>query len=271
MDLKYLFLTAGACAVSLSVVMFCAWQVQRKTGHTGWIDVFWTCGVGAVAGLACLAPIQASGTQFRQVIVGGLAGVWSLRLARHIFQRTREAGDDPRYRNWITQWGSAADRRMFRHLQLQAAFGALLSVCIVLAGQNPHPGLRPQDVLGVVILLAGIAGEGVADRQMRQYRARIVGAKGICDIGLWRFSRHPNYFFEWLCWCAYPVFAIDLDGSNAYGWFAVIAPVCMYWLLTAVSGIPPLEDHMLQTRGEAYRAYQRRTNAFFPAPLRSGK
>jgi steroid 5-alpha reductase family enzyme len=268
MDLKALLLTAGAIAIALSAIMLCAWQAQRKTGHTGWIDVLWTCGVGAVAILGCLAPMQESGTQVRQVAVAGLAGLWSFRLAGHIFRRTRAVGDDPRYRHWINQWGATADRRMFWHLQLQAAFGVLLGLCIVLAGQNPHAGLRPQDILGVSILLTGIVGETVADRQMRQYRVRTAGTKGICDIGLWRFSRHPNYFFEWLCWCAYPVIAMDMDGSNAYGWVALAAPVCMYWLLTAVSGIPPLEEHMLRTRGEAYRAYQRRTSAFFPIRIK---
>ena len=267
-----LLLMAGASAVALAVIMLCAWLVQRKTGHTGWIDVFWTWGVGVAAVILSLAPFaDQTRPHVRQVVIAALAGLWSMRLGWHIFQRTRATGDDPRYRHWIVQWGAAADRRMFWHLQTQALFGVLLCLCIVLAARNPLPGLRLQDFLGLLVLLTGLAGEAVADHQMRRYRRISAGTKGICDIGLWRFSRHPNYFFEWLCWCAYPIVAIDFGGSHPYGWFALFAPVCMYWLLTSVSGIPPLEQHMLRTRGDAYRAYRRRTNAFFPFRFRLGE
>ena len=78
------------------------------------------------------------------------------------------------------------------------------------------------------------------------------------------WSRHPNYFFEWFGWLAYPLLAIDLTGSIRGASLASLAPACMYWLLVYVSGIPPLEEHMLRTRGDKFRAYQQRTNAFFP-------
>jgi steroid 5-alpha reductase family enzyme len=86
----------------------------------------------------------------------------------------------------------------------------------------------------------------------------------VCDQGLWSWSRHPNYFFEWLQWVAYPLLAIELAGGYPWGWIALGGPVCMYWLLVYVSGIPPLEEHMVRRYGAAYRAYQGRTNAFFP-------
>ena len=91
----------------------------------------------------------------------------------------------------------------------------------------------------------------------------------ICDVGLWGWSRHPNYFFEWFGWLAYPLLAIDLGGAYPWGFVALAGPVCMYWLLVHVSGIPPLEAHMLERRRDEFRAYQARTNAFFPAPPRS--
>ena len=265
MDLTAVLLMAAAGAAILAATMLCVWQVQRQTGHTGWIDVFWTWGVGGAAVVISLFPFADQGQpHLRQIAVAAFAGLWSLRLGGHIFLRTRIVGDDPRYRHWINQWGVNADRKMFWQLQLQAFFGALLSLCIGLAAQNPHPALRLQDILGAIILVTGIAGEAVADQQMRRFREQSAGTKAICDIGLWRLSRHPNYFFEWLCWCAYPVVAIDFSGANPYGALSLIAPVCMYWLLTAVSGIPPLEEYMLRTRGAAFAAYQRRTNAFFP-------
>jgi steroid 5-alpha reductase family enzyme len=116
--------------------------------------------------------------------------------------------------------------------------------------------------------LAAIVGEAIADRQLRAFKSDLANGNAICDVGLWRWSRHPNYFFEWLLWLAYPTIAIDFTGHNPYGWLSLAAPICMYWILVHVSGIPPLEDHMLRSRGEAFRAYQKRTRAFLPLPLK---
>ncbi len=270
MDLKTFSIAMLASAAVLSAAMAGAWWIQRRTRNTGWIDVIWSFSVGSVALLTSLAPLSGDSAYApRQIGVACLVGAWSFRLGWHILLRTREVGDDPRYRNWIEGWGLAADRRMLFNLQIQAAVGLLLCLAVLLAAHNPHPGLRIQDYLGGLVLLAGIAGEMIADFQLRRCR-QLMGKRAVCEIGLWRLSRHPNYFFEWLCWCAYPIIAIDFGGGNPFGWFALFAPVCMYWLLTSVSGIPPLEEHMLRTRGDFYRAYQRRTAAFFPLPKRSG-
>ena len=267
MMLLDLMATALVAAIALSAIMTAAWWIQRKTGNTGWIDVLWTFGLGGTASIAALFPLtEGAWPQLRQVLVAVLVSLWSLRLGWHILLRTQSVGDDPRYRNLIAQWGESAGRQMFINLQIQAAVSLLLALSIMLAAQNPNPGTRIQDVLGPLILLTGIIGEAIADRQLRQFKRLAVNRGGICDAGLWRLSRHPNYFFEWLCWCAYPVIAIDFAGFNPYGWFALLAPLCMYWLLTSISGIPPLEQHMERTRGDAYRAYQKRTNAFFPFP-----
>jgi len=260
-----LILTAVASAIALSAIMTGVWWIQRKTGSTGWIDVFWTFGLGGTAAIAALVPLtEGTWPQARQLLVAALVLLWSARLGWHILLRTRSVGDDPRYRDLIKEWGASAGRQMFLHLQIQAGVSLLLTLSIALAAQNPNPGIRVQDVLGSLTLLTGIAGEAIADHQLRQFKRFSAKRGGICDTGLWGLSRHPNYFFEWLCWSAYPVIAIDLGGFNPYGWFALLAPLCMYWLLTSVSGIPPLEQHMERTRGDAYRAYQKRTSAFFP-------
>nr|HAQ95548.1 hypothetical protein [Afipia sp.] len=86
------------------------------------------------------------------------------------------------------------------------------------------------------------------------------------DTGLWGWSRHPNYFFEWLGWLAYPLFAIDFGGDFPWGFAALAGPICMYWLLVHVSGIPPLEEHMLRRHGSKFHDYQSKTSAFFPYP-----
>ena len=183
------------CAV-LSAVMAVAWQVQLTTGNTGWIDVFWTFGLGTVAIIASLVPLfDGSWPHVRQIMVAILVAVWSLRLGGHILIRTRTVGDDPRYRQLITQWGTDAAREMFWQLQKQAAVSLILAISIVLAAQNPHPGLRTQDVLGLATLIAAIVGEAVSDYQLRRFKVDPANRNSVCDIGLWRWSRHPNYFF----------------------------------------------------------------------------
>ena len=184
-------------------------------------------------------------------MVAVLIALWSLRLGGHILLRTREVGDDPRYRDLIRQWGANANMRMFLQLQSQAAVGLILAVSVALAAHNTRPTLGLQDFLGMALLVGALAGEAVSDWQLRRFKSDPANRGRICEAGLWSLSRHPNYFFEWLCWLAYPVIAIDLSGANTFGWISLLAPACMYWVLVHVSGVPPLEAHMLRTRGDA--------------------
>jgi steroid 5-alpha reductase family enzyme len=265
--LAQLLIMAVCVAAGFAVVMAVAWRAQQTSGNSGWVDVSWTFGVGAIATLAALVSFGTTiSAGWRQVLVAALCAAWSLRLGLHIMARTRNSGDDPRYRQLATEWGADAPRRMFWFLQSQAGVGSVLVLAVVLAAQNPNPALRVQDTAGLLVLAAALIGEAVADAQLRRFKASGAGRKAICDVGLWGWSRHPNYFFEWMAWLAYPVIAIDLAGHNPWGWLAVLAPACMYWVLVHVSGVPPLEAHMLRTRGDAFRAYQQRTRAFLPFP-----
>jgi steroid 5-alpha reductase family enzyme len=269
MDLLSFVVALLAAGLALSAVMACAWRIQRVTGNSGWIDVFWTLGTGTAAVVMALLPrTEEPWPHPRQVFVAAFAALWSLRLGWHIYVRTRATGDDPRYRDLIAQWGAGSSVKLFWQLQIQAAVALLLASSVMLAAQNPAPGLRTQDIIGAMVLLTGIAGEAVADRQLRLFKRNSANRGKICDLGLWRWSRHPNYFFEWLCWLAYPIVAIDLASHNPLGPLALLAPLAMYWILVHVSGIPPLEAHMVRTRGAAFRDYQARTSPFFPLPPR---
>jgi steroid 5-alpha reductase family enzyme len=256
----------AAFAVALSLLMMAAWLVERRTGNAGWVDVIWSFGVGAFGVMGALAPISDSPTTARQGIVAVLVAVWSLRLGLHIARRTRNGGDDPRYRHLQQQWGAAFPRRLFWFLQVQAAAALVLVLCLFVAAHNPGR-LGLSDALGIVILGFAVGGEALADRQLARFRADTANRNRICNIGLWGRSRHPNYFFEWLAWLAYLPISINLSGHYPVGWLVIAAPLMMYWLLAHVSGIPPLEAHMLRSRGKAFEAYQARVNAFWPALL----
>jgi steroid 5-alpha reductase family enzyme len=153
---------------------------------------------------------------------------------------------------------------MFVFLQNQALGSIPLVFAIFVAARFPQGGLRAQDLLGALILFTGIAGETLADAQLKRFRADPANKGEVCDAGLWRLSRHPNYFFEWLCWLAFPVIALSPD--YPWGLATLLAPIVMYRILVFVTGIPPLEEQMLRSRGERYPAYQSRTSKFFPLP-----
>jgi steroid 5-alpha reductase family enzyme len=251
-------------AIALSVLMAGAWIVQQRTGNSGWVDTIWTFSLGIVGVGSALWPVDGSAPNSRQWLVAGLVAIWSLRLGSHIAVRTAKITNDPRYAAYAKEWGADSPRKMFIFLQNQG-FGSLpLVFAVFVAARFPSESLRTQDYLGAIILLAGIIGEAIADAQLTRFRNNPANKGLVCDIGLWRWSRHPNYFFEWFGWLAYPVIAISPD--YPWGWATLLAPIFMYWILVHVTGVPPLEEQMLRSRGERYRDYQARTSMFFPLP-----
>jgi steroid 5-alpha reductase family enzyme len=257
-----------AMALALSILMALAWVVQQRTGNSGWVDTIWTFAVGLVGAGGALWPVTGNAPNARQWLVAALVAIWSLRLGLHIAARSAAITDDPRYAAFAREWGVNSARRMFTFLQNQA-FGSIpLVFAIFVAAHFPQASLRVQDYVGALILLIGIAGEALADAQLRSFRSKSDNKGRVCDVGLWRWSRHPNYFFEWFCWLAYPVIALspDYHWNHPWGLASLLAPVFMYWILVYVTGIPPLEEQMLRSRGDRYRAYQARTSKFFPLP-----
>ena len=270
------FEALAAIALSLSVLMAGAWMVQQRTGNSGWVDTIWTFAVGLVGAGSALWPVADAAPNARQWLVAALVAIWSVRLGLHIAVRTAAIPDDPRYAAFAREWGVDSPRRMFVFLQNQG-FGSIpLVFAIFVAARFPQAALRIEDYLGALILLIGIAGEAFADAQLRNFRIDPANKGRVCDVGLWRWSRHPNYFFEWFGWLAYPVIAIPIGDPLSYpfyypwGWASLLAPVFMYWILVHVTGIPPLEQQMLRSRGERYRDYQSRTSMFFPLPPQKG-
>ena len=248
-------------AAGLSLAMSGAWVVQRASGNAGMVDVVWTFSLGA-AGIA--TGVVAGGA--RAILVAALTAIWATRLGLHILRRNWGTPEDSRYAHLRTIWGSGFQARMFIFLQIQALAALALAISFVAAAYNRAP-LSAADALGAALFATGVAGGALADAQLARFRRERVHGGGVCDGGLWRYSRHPNYFFEFLSWCCWPLLAIG--PHHPWGWVALTAPALMYWLLVHVSGIPPLEEAMLRSRGDRYRAYQARTRAFFPIPKRN--
>ena len=246
----------------MALVMSTAWLFQRIVRNGGWVDVFWTFGTGAACLTAALWP-EVAANSYRQWLVAGLSAIWSLRLGAYVAHRVATSAEDTRYAGLRKEWGAKFQANMFWLVIVQAPATAILTLSVFAAGHGGATELGLRDALGALTLLVAIAGEGLADEQMRQFKRQ--GRHGaIMDQGLWGWSRHPNYFFEWFGWLAYPVIAFD--PAQLWSWATWIAPVVMFIFLRFGTGVPALEKTMLETRGDKFRDYQRRVSAFFPLP-----
>jgi steroid 5-alpha reductase family enzyme len=254
-------------AVGLSAAMALAWSIALRTGQSGWIDAIWSLSIGVGGTLAALVPAAAADSVTpRRLIVAAMVASWSLRLGLHIALRTGRGGDDPRYAELRREWGTGFPLRLFWFLQIQALVALALTVAVLVAAHRPGRELSVMDWLGMALFATAFGGEWLADQQLRRFAADPANKGRVCDVGLWRRTRHPNYFFEWLGWLAIAAVALDFGGTYRWGAVALGAPALMYWLLVRVSGVPPLEAHMLRSRGAAYRDYQARVNMFWPGP-----
>ncbi len=235
------------------------WLLQKRTGDAGIVDVAWAAGLGS-AGILC--AWLGEGDPTRRLILGSMAGVWGYRLAGHLLtdRILGDHGEDGRYRAMRREWGDAFQGRLFWFYQAQAVLVAVLAIPFAIAAARPGPAPDAWDLAAVVVWLIAVGGEAIADRQLAQFRKQPSNRGKTCRRGLWRFSRHPNYFFEWIHWWAYVLLAV----TGPIAWLALAGPALMLFFILKVTGIPPTEAQALSSRGDDYREYQRTTNAFFP-------
>jgi len=241
----------------LAVVMTLLWLVQWYRKNAGIVDVAWAFGTGM---LAVWFAAAAEGDPARRTLVAAMAGIWGLRLGIHLARRVARETEDGRYLHMRRALGPWVQPVMFLFFQLQAIWGVMFALPMWAAVQSPSPALAWHDILGLLVWLIAMGGELVADAQLDRFR-RDPGNRGkVCDSGLWRYSRHPNYFFEWVHWWAYVLIGI----GSPWWWVTAAGVVVMYVFLTRITGIPYTEQQAIRSRGEAYRRYQRTTNAFIP-------
>jgi steroid 5-alpha reductase family enzyme len=243
---------------AVAVVAFAAvWAISVRINNYGLLDVVWSLSVAA------LAPIYAllgHGDPARRILFTVLGAAWSLRLGLYILIRVlrMHPREDARYRTLRERWPGRG--RFFLFFELQALIGVIFSLPFLFASQNTRPGLQPMEWLGLGIAMLACAGEWLADWQAQRFKHNPANQAAVVDVGLWRYSRHPNYFFESMVWWGFCVAALD----SPHGGVTVVCPLIMLYLLLKVTGIPLTEKHSLESRGAAYRAYQRRTSRFVP-------
>lgn len=253
-----LLLGPAIAAIVMVVVMTGLWVLQRRIRDAGVVDVGWTYGVGVSAViLAAASP----GVLERRILVACLVVGWSLRLGTYILRNRVLSGDeDGRYADLRDRWGDTFQQRIFWFFQTQGLLAVLFALPALAAMMSRRHDLGWFDAAGVVVWLIAIAGEALADRQLARHRADPANRGRTCRRGLWRYSRHPNYFFEWLHWWSYAVIAV----GGPLWWIAIAGPLVMLVFIVAITGIPPTEARALASRGDDYRDYQRTTSAFVP-------
>jgi len=245
-------------------MMFLLWLLHLRMHNAAVVDVGWTAGLGILAVLyAWLGP----GWPIRRALVWILGGLWSWRLAAHLAHRVANEPEDGRYQELRARWGGNTKLKFLFFFLFQGVIDVVLSVPFLVAAVNEKPAISPFEIAAVVLWIVALAGEWIADRQLRAFKTDPANKGRVCQAGLWHYSRHPNYFFEWLVWCSFFVFAL----GSPWGWLAIVCPVSMLYLLLRVTGIPATEQHAVRSRGEEYREYQRTTSAFVPMPRKAGR
>ena len=246
-------------AISVVVLMAVLWVYQQWKREANIVDVGWTVCVGA---LSLWFAFVGSGDPTRRLLLALIAGTWSVRLATYLFMtRVRREGEDGRYVALRQSWGAQASWRFFIFFELQAALAIILTIPMALVAYSPVTPVEPWALVAALALsIVSVVGESIADGQLHRFRQDPAHRGVTCRAGLWRYSRHPNYFFEWLHWWVY----VALGASAPFGYLTLIGPILMYYLIVYVTGVPPTEARALESRGDDYRRYQQTTNALIP-------
>lgn len=246
--------TAAACLTFAAI-----YALSRRLNNYGVVDIAWSY---AFAALATFYALSGSGWEIRRALIAAMAALWSLRLGTHLLVRVarHHPTEDTRYLQLRRDWAGNFHAKMFGFFQMQAVSVVALGLAFLVSVQNPAPHLHPLEIAGALIWLLALSGEALADAQLAAFKRDERHRGQVCDVGLWRYSRHPNYFFEWLIWVGYFVFAL----ASPWGVLAIIGPAGILFLLLRVTGIPMAEEQSLRSKGDAYRRYQQTTSAFVP-------
>lgn len=241
------------------IIMSGLWLYQQISKDAGIADVGWAYGL---AGSAIFYSFMEMGDTSRRILLSLLVSIWGIRLGTYLLidRVIRAKEEDGRYQNLRTQFGARCGKSFFYFFQGQAIFVLIFSIPFFIVTKNSYPGLTVWDFLAIAIWLISIGGEWIADKQLASFRFKEVSKDTVCKKGLWKYSRHPNYFFEWLHWWSY----VALSISSPYWWITLIGPIFMWYCLWNITGIPYTEAQALKSRGEAYRNYQKTTSPFFP-------
>jgi len=243
--------TAAVCGMMLLL-----WLIHLPLRNASMVDPGWA---GGLALVAVIYAVMCDGYSPRAWLMAAMAVVWGLRLSMYLlFTRVIGHPEEGRYVQLRKEWGGNIELKFLVFFEFQAVLCVVLSAPFLLPALNPRPELSIFEYAGAILWAVALAGEVAADSQLNAFKQNPANRGKTCQAGLWNYSRHPNYFFEWLIWMAYALFAL----GSPYGYIAFFSPVLMLYFLYRVTGIPATEAQALRSRGEEYRRYQETTSEF---------
>lgn len=234
------------------------WLLAKKLNKASIVDPAWAA---LIAVMAVFYGTMAGGDPVRKFLITAMAVFWGMRLCFFIlFVRVAGKHEDPRYKELLAQWGEQKDLKLFQFFILQGIVAAVFSLPFLIVSLNTRAGISAVEIVGFFLWLAAFCGETAADLQLEAFKSDPANRGKTCRAGLWNYSRHPNYFFEFMIWCSFFIFSL----GSPYGFFSILCPALIFHFLFNVTGIPKAEEQALKSRGDDYRDYQRRTSKFVP-------
>jgi steroid 5-alpha reductase family enzyme len=253
----------GAAWATAAATQLALWLVSLRTRNAGIVDIGWA---GSFALVVLVFAALGGAPLARTWPMIAMVMAWSLRLAGYLIVRGAASGaEEGRYAELRRRWSPGADRAFFVFFQAQALLTGVLSIGFVWTFSGPAPSSDLPLALGGAVWLVGLIGETTADAQLRAFKRDPARRGQVCDVGLWGWSRHPNYFFETCVWCGYAIASLAFAG----GWLAWLAPAIVLASILKVTGIPATEAQAVRSKGDLYRNYQARVSAFVPWPPRA--
>lgn len=253
--LALVLLSLAACCIVMTLV----WLWATRIKNAGVVDVFWAFNFPLIA---VILYFLAEGWEVRKTLICAMVIIAGFRLGFHLY--TRVIGhlleEEGRYKQLRKEWAPHENRNFFWFFQFQAISNVVLAIPFFLIALNKKTELQLVELIGIVLWLIAVIGEGTADWQLSAFKKDPANKGKVCDLGLWNYSRHPNYFFQLLMWIAYFLFAI----TAPCGLLAIMSPVIICYLLFKVTGIPATEEQSLRSKGDLYRKYQQSTSVFIP-------
>lgn len=240
-------------------IMFLVWIWAKKINNASLVDVFWALNFPVIT---IITFLLAEGDLTRKMLICSIFLIAELRLGLHLWQRvfSHLGEEEGRYQELRSSWGKHADRNFLIFFQFQAISNVILAVPFFIITANVSPQISTLEYVGCALWLVAFVGELIADRQLASFKKDPKNKGKVCESGLWYYSRHPNYFFEWLIWVAYFIFAL----ASPWGILAIVSPAIILYLLLKVTGVPNNEEQNLRSKPVAYKKYQETTSAFVP-------
>jgi len=245
----------------LLIVFTITWLIQLRTRNAAIVDAVWSFSFPL---MTILYFLMSSVQGIRQWLILIMVVIWGARLGTHLLIRTVNHQEDVRYTALRKQWGTKQNILMLRFYYFQAILALILSLPFALIMLNEKEEISIVEIIGATVWLIAVVGEAVSDQQLKSFKSDPTNKGKVCERGLWYYSRHPNYFFEWLIWVSYFLMALN----TPLGWITIICPLFMLYFLLKVTGIQYTESQMVKSKGQPFIEYQKTTSAFVPLPKR---